>query len=167
LHRICISSFRELAARRPWHANAGALGTWVNRPSRPRSCHETFVPTFAFERFIRTRRRAPQNYLLPLSAKQWPVAPLVRALGVPSHLGLSAASLSSMVQPISFAAEPTAQVESVLRKFVASTPPTSRDMGTDRHCKLAHPPMADRRRSQPQLSRLPTCVDSALHPPVP
>jgi C4-dicarboxylate-specific signal transduction histidine kinase len=55
-------------------------------------------------------------------------------------------------------APPTAQVESVLRKFVASTPPTSRDMGTDRHRKFAHPPMADLRRSQPQLSRLPTCV---------
>src|SRR5262249_29921541 len=57
LHRICISSFRRLSARRPWRANADALGIWEDRPSRSRSRHETFVPTFAIERFIRTRRR--------------------------------------------------------------------------------------------------------------
>src|SRR5262249_6730682 len=63
----------------------------------------------------------------------------------------------------SVVAQPTAQAESAHRKFLASTPPTSRDMGTDRHRKLAHPLMADPRRSQPQLSRLPKCVDSTLH----
>src|SRR5262249_48602019 len=54
---IEVSSFHGLSARRPWRANAGILGIWQNRPSRSRSCHETFVPTFAIERFIRTRRR--------------------------------------------------------------------------------------------------------------
>src|SRR5262249_7038441 len=53
----CISSFRGLSTSRPWRANAGALGIWENRPSRSRSRHETFVPTFVIERFIRTRRR--------------------------------------------------------------------------------------------------------------
>src|SRR5262249_25850804 len=88
---------------------------------------------------------APAQSVWSPSRRQWLVAPLVRALHAPSHLGLLAASLSFVAEPASFAAEPTAQAGSAHRPFLASTPPTSRDMGTDRHRKLAHPLMADPR----------------------
>src|SRR5262249_61174742 len=88
----------------------------------------------------------------------------VRALHAPSHLGLLAASLSFVAEPTSFVAHSTAQAESAHRKFLASTPPTSRDMGTDRHRKLAHPLVADPRRSQPPLARSPKWVGPTLHP---
>src|SRR5262245_24139895 len=92
------------------------------------------------------------------------VAPLARALGAPSHLGLLAALLSFVAEPTSFAAESAAQAQSARRQFLASIPPPSRDMDTDRHHKLSHPAMVDPRTPQPRLSRLPKCVDSTLHP---
>jgi hypothetical protein len=75
--------------------------------------------------------------------------------------------LSFVAEPTSFAAEPTAQAQSARRQFLASVPPPSRDMDTDRHRKLSHLSVADQRTPQPQLSRLPKCVDSTLHPPSP
>src|SRR5262249_27319265 len=54
---VAMSGSRGPPPSRPWRANAGALVIWENRPSRSRSRHETFVPTFVIETFIRTRRR--------------------------------------------------------------------------------------------------------------
>jgi len=85
------------------------------------------------------------------------VAPLARALGAPSHLGLLAALLSFVAEPTSFAAESAAQAQSARRQFLASIPPPSRDMDTDRHRKLSRPAMVDPRTPQPRLSRLPKC----------
>src|SRR5262249_2359970 len=89
------------------------------------------------------------------------VAPLARPLLVPSHWGVRGGSLSC-------AAEPTARTEPVHRRALvrhrrslASTSATSRGRGTDRHRTPAHLLMADPRTAQPQLSRLPKCVESA------
>src|SRR5262245_41657256 len=106
------------------------------------------------------------------SAGQWLVAPLVRALRVPSHFGLLAASLSFVAEPTSFAAEPKARaasvhrqfLASVHRQFLASTPPVSGGTGTCHHRTPAHLSMADLRAPQPQLSQLTKCEESALNP---
>src|SRR5207247_1261888 len=48
--------FRGVYVCRPWRA-VSALGVWRNRPSRSRSCHQTFAPAFVIENLIRRRRR--------------------------------------------------------------------------------------------------------------
>src|SRR5919198_842718 len=90
----------------------------------------------------------PGEQFLPLSAKwnrpsgpahpacspsrgRWPVAPLARALRVPSHLGplpgspsFAAEPTFFAAEPTAFAAEPTARAEPVHRQFLASTAAT-------------------------------------------
>src|SRR5262245_16854999 len=59
--------------------------------------------------FARFRPLAPAQPVCLPSRGQWLVAPLVRALRVPSHFGLLAASLSFVAEPTSFAAQPKAR----------------------------------------------------------
>src|SRR6516162_8692107 len=118
------------------------------------------LPVFARQ----SRPLAPAQPVCLPSRGQWLVAPLVRALRVPSHFGLLAASLSFVAEPTSFAAEPKARAASVHWQFLASTPPVSGDTGTCRHRTPAHLSMADLRAPQPQLSQLRKCEESALNP---
>src|SRR6516162_5402656 len=62
------------------------------------------LPVFARQ----SRPLAPAQPVCLPSRGQWLVAPLVRALRVPSHFGLLAASLSFVAEPTSFAAQPKA-----------------------------------------------------------